>query len=409
MRILIVAQHFPPERGAVRRLFEFARFFVRHGHEVSVLTAIPNYPDGLVPARYRGHFLYREEIEGVRIFRSWVPPASNRNRLKRMFGFAVFSLTALVSALRLRSRPDLVLASMPPVNTPVIGWIISRFCRAKFVVEVRDLEPEACEHLGNLKRSVFTALLRRLVHGMYRRADRLVAVTDGLAISLREIGIAPEQIVVIKSGVGEEFLLAEQNGVRARFGWEGKFLILYSGTLGRVHALETVIGAARRMSDRTDIRFVFVGDGETRSRLESLARSHNLNNVEFLGAMPLDSIPAFLAASDLLVESLVDVPTTARTFPAKLFEYMASGRPIIFGARGGEALRELDAAGGALAFAPDDSEGLRRLILRVRDGSVDGAALGRKYREHAARHHRRERWADDYLRCLVDVRAGSSR
>jgi hypothetical protein len=102
---------------------------------------------------------------------------------------------------------------------------------------VRDLEPEACEHLGNLERSALAGLIRRLVHGMYRRADRLVAVTDGLADSLREIGISPDRIVVVKSGFGDEFLSADQNGVRGRYGWEKKFLVMYSGTLGRVHAL----------------------------------------------------------------------------------------------------------------------------------------------------------------------------
>jgi colanic acid biosynthesis glycosyl transferase WcaI len=401
MHILIIAQHFPPERGAVRRLFDFSRYFVQHGHEVSVLTAIPSYPDGIVPEPYRHHFLYYEEIDGVRIYRSWVLPASNRNRVKRMIGFTTFCLTSLINACRVKSKPDLVLASMPPVNTPVIGWLLSRLWRTPFIFEVRDLEPEVCEQLNNLKPSMFTRMIKRMVHCLYRRADKLVAVTDGLAESLLALGNSPEKIAVIKSGFGAEFLSADDGNIRHKFGWEGKFLILYAGTLGRMHVLNTVIGAARHLRDHPDIRFVFVGDGETRPALESMVRDWSLSNVDFLGTQPLEDVPLFLRASDVLVECLADVPLAQGAFPSKLFEYMASGRPILFGARGGEAIRELNAAGGVLSFASDDVGTLSDLILQIKNKTIDGDALGLRYHQHAERFHRRERWAGEYLSFLT--------
>ncbi|MEW5993590.1 MAG: glycosyltransferase WbuB, partial [Candidatus Zixiibacteriota bacterium] len=100
MNILIVTQHFPPEKGAVRRLFEFSRYFVSRGHRVSVMTAIPNYPDGIVPEKYRGHLFYAEEMDGVRVYRNWVLPAANRFPGKRMVGFVVFLVTALINSFR---------------------------------------------------------------------------------------------------------------------------------------------------------------------------------------------------------------------------------------------------------------------------------------------------------------------
>jgi colanic acid biosynthesis glycosyl transferase WcaI len=402
MRILIISQHFPPERGAVRRLFEFARYFVRQGHEVSVLTAIPNYPDGEIPPRYRGRFYFYEEMDGVKVHRSWTLPASNRQRRRRMFGFLVFSFTCLFTSFRIRPKPDVVLASMPPVNTPVIGWLISRMRRSRFVIEVRDLEPEACEFLGNLKPSLFTRSLKRIIHGLYRRADKIVAVTDGLADYLKALGIRTEKVTTIKSGFGDEFLEAAQDHVRERYGWNGRFLVLYSGTLGRAHALETIIESARRLESVSDLLFVMVGDGERRTALEQMTRAFGLRNVAFLGAQPLERIPGFLKTADILVEALRNTPITSGIFPAKLFEYMASGRPILFGARDGEAIRELRAAGGVLSFASDDVTKLCELILKIKDGTIDGDALGRRYSEHAQRFHRRERWAKDYLAFLVD-------
>ncbi len=400
MKILIVTQHFPPERGAVRRLFEFARFFVRQGHEVSVLTAMPNYPDGVVPPKYRGRLFYREDLDGVKVFRSWVLPASNKYPGKRMIGFITFLFTALINSLRLDSNFDIVLASTPPVNTPVIGWLISKLKRSRFVIEIRDLQPESSEDFGNLNRSFFTRMLKKVMHGLYRRADKIVAATDGIADYLKTLGIAEDKVTAIKSGYGEEFATADHNGIRQKFGWEEKFLVLYSGTLGWAHTLETIIEAARKLTDQPDVQFVFVGDGEKRSALEGMVRDYGLRNVTFIGAQPLETIPYFLKTSDILVESLREVPITQGTFPAKLFEYMASGRPILFGAKDGEAIRELNDAGGALAFASDDVQKLSDLIVDIKSGAIDGESLGRKYHSHALQYHPRERWAAEYLTFL---------
>ena len=403
MNILIITQHFPPEKGAVRRLFEFARFFVRNGHSVSVLTAIPNYPDGIVPEKYRGEFFYEEEIEGIKVYRSWVLAASNRKPGKRMIGFMLFLFTTLYNSFKLKEKYDVVLASSPPVTTPVIGWLISKIKRSRFVLEIRDLQPESSEDFGNLNRTLFTRMLRRMMHGLYRRAERIVAVTDGIAGYVKTLGVPEERIVTIKSGFSREFINPDSNGIRTKFGLEGKFLVLRAGTLGWAHALETVIEAARQLTDQPDIVFVFVGDGERRGALEGMVRDYGLKNVLFVGSQPLETIPYFLKASDVLVESLKEVPITRGTFPAKLFEYMAAGRPIVFGSREGESIRELDAAGGALSFGPDEPERLSDLILKLKNHQIDGEELGNKYRAHAVQFHRREVWAARYQSMLDEL------
>jgi len=400
MRILIVTQHFPPERGAVRRLYEFARFFVQQGHEVRVLTAIPNYPDGIVPEKYRGRFFYTEDMGGVKVYRSWVLPASNRYPGKRMVGFITFLITSLINVFRINEPFDVILASTPPVNTPVIGWLISKFKRAKLVLEIRDLQPESSEDFGNLNRSLFTRCLKKLMHSMYHRAEKIVVATDGIADYIRGLGIPSHKIATIKSGFSKEFMTADYNGIRKKFGWEDKFLVLYSGTLGWAHSLETVIEAARQLTDQQDLLFVFVGDGEKRDALEGMVRDYGLKNVRFTGSQPLETIPHFLKTSDVLIESLKEVPITRGTFPAKLFEYMASGRPILFGSDGGEAVRELNRAGGALSFVSDDVDKLCKYILALKDGSIDGEKLGQKYHVHARDFHQREKWAGEYLTFL---------
>ncbi|MGD8604867.1 MAG: glycosyltransferase family 4 protein, partial [Anaerolineales bacterium] len=301
MKILIVTQHFPPERGAVRRLFEFARHFVKNGHDVSVMTAIPNYPDGVVPLEYRGKFFQREDMDGVKVYRNWVLPASNRNPGKRMIGFITFLVTCLINSFRMKSDYDVVLASTPPVTSPVIGWLLSRRWRSKFILEVRDLQPESSTDFGNLNPSFFTRMVRNIMHWLYRRADRIVSVTDGISSYMESIGLPKDRVLTIKSGVSKEFINSDSNGIRKRFGWEDKFLVVYAGTLGWVRPLETVIEAARQVADQPNIHFVFVGDGQKREALENMVRDYGLRNVTFTGPQPLETIPYFLKASDVLV------------------------------------------------------------------------------------------------------------
>ncbi len=403
MKILIVTQYFPPERGAVRRLFEFARFFARQGHEVSVLTAVPNYPDGVVPPEYRGRFFVRETIDGIKVYRSWVLAASNQFPGRRMVGFVTFLVTALINSFRIREDFDIILASTPPVTSPLIGWLLSKWRRGKFLIEVRDLQPESSEQFGNLNPSWFTRFVKRIIHGLYRRAEHLVAVTDGIADYLRSLGIPPERVSTVKSGVSNEFLDAHVNGVRTTYGWEDKFLVVYSGTLGWVRPLETVIEAARKLADHPDIHFVFIGDGQKRVSLQNMVRDYGLKNVSFVGLQPLEAIPYFLKASDVLVETLKEVAVSRMAFPSKVYEYMASGRPVLFGARQGEAITELKQAGGALTYPSDDPEQLAELVLKLQSGQIDGDRLGEQYRRHIARNHHREVWARRYLDVLQSL------
>lgn len=403
MKVLVITQHFPPEKGAVRRLWEFSRYFAAEGENVSVMTAIPNYPDGVVPEEYRGKFFFSEEIDGVKVYRSWVVPAANSQPTKRMVGFITFLMTTLINSFRVREDFGLVLASTPPVTSAVVGWMIARIRRTKFVIEVRDLQPESSEDFGNLKQSMFTRTLRFIMHKLYHKADLIVAVTDGIADFMTAIGVPRQRVVTVKSGVNRNFCQVGSNGIRARFGWEKKFLVLYSGTLGWAHSLEAVIEAARHLVDEPDIFFVFAGDGEKRSALEGMVRDYGLKNVAFIGLQALETVPYFLNASDVLVESLKEVPITKGTFPCKLFEYMASGRPIIFGSREGEAIRELELAGGALMYPPDQPEVLSELILKLKNGQIDGERLGRQYRQHVTRHHMREQWAARYLKSIRAV------
>jgi glycosyltransferase involved in cell wall biosynthesis len=155
--------------------------------------------------------------------------------------------------------------------------------------------------------------------------------------------------------------------------------------------------------DQPDIHFAFIGDGQKRDALEQMVAEYGLKNVSIIGLQPLETIPYFLKAADVLLESLKEVTVAKMAFPSKMFEYMASGRPIVFGSRKGEAIDELRLAGGALTYASESPEELSDLILKIYLGEYESDRLGEKYRQHIIAHHRREMWAGQYLQFLQSI------
>jgi len=274
----------------------------------------------------------------------------------------------------------------------------------KFVLEIRDLQPESGVQFGNLDESLFTRIVRGVMNFIYRRADHIVCVTDGINEFLKTSGVPGQRLTTIKSGVGDDFIFGHSNGIRRKYGWEDKFLVIYSGTLGWVRPLETVIESARLLADRDDIHFVFVGDGQKREELEVLSRNYRLENVTFTGLQPLENIPYFLRASDVLVECLKEVDVARLAVPSKMYEYMASGKPIVIGCPEGEATALLREAGGALTFPGSDAPRLAELILELRNGKLDGEELGQSYHAFIKNNHSRSHWAGKYLGLLNSLR-----
>ncbi len=361
------------------------------------MTAIPNYPDGIIPEKYKGKFFCREFMDGVEILRSYVLPASNAQPKKRMIGFLSFFISTLINSLRLRGKFDIVLASSPPVSSALLGWALSRLRRGKLVLEIRDLQPEMGEQYGSLNKSFMTEMIRKMMHFVYKRAWKIVCVTEGLTNWMRENGFGNGQLSTIKSGVGDSFINSHSNGIRTRYGWEDKFLVLFCGTMGCVRSLEPVIESARMMADEKHFHFVFVGDGQKMSDYKNLASRYKLDNVSFTGLQPLDEIPYFLKAGDVLIDCLKDVPFAKSVLPVKMFEYMAAGKPIIFGSPAKEATRLLDEAGGALTFSNGKPDELADLIRRIYDRKIDGENLGRRYHQYVRTNHSADIWAQKYL------------
>ncbi|MCU1486949.1 MAG: glycosyl transferase group 1 [Actinomycetia bacterium] len=408
MRVLIVTHYYPPEVGAPQaRLSDLATMWAAAGHDVTVLTGMPNHPTGVVPPAYRRRLRVREDVDGVRVVRTWLYATPNEGILRKTLGHLSFMVSSVLLGGRAVGRQDVVVVSSPTFFSIFSAWFLARTRSARFVLEVRDLWPAIFVELGVLRNRTVIAALEVLERWAYRVADRVVVVTDGFRDVLVGDGVPAAKVEVIPNGVDLTRFdgTADGSRVRAALGGVGPetCVVLYAGAHGISHALPAVLAAASR-SAADDVRWVFVGEGAAKRALVAEASARGLDKVSFHAAVPRDEMAALLAAADVCLVSLRDIPLFRTFIPSKMFEYLAVGRPVI-GLVAGEPAAILTAA-GAVVVPPEDADALAAAVRSLAtdpDRRVEQAERGRAY---VIAHHDRRALAERYAAVLADVVAG---
>lgn len=392
------------------RVSELSRHWVRAGHEVTVLTGFPNHPDGVLRPEYREHFrrgLFRENVGGIDVVRTWLLPFPNRKPRERMLNYSSFCVSASVAGSFL-DRPDVVIATSPQLLVGLAGWWIAKLKRVPFVLEVRDLWPESLCAVGvGTARSVLHRTLARTADFLYRRSDHIVVVTPAFQNYLADHWDVPsEKMSIVQNGV-ETRLFSPKNSskLRAELGAEFKFVVSYIGTLGLAHGLDTLMKAAERLqSIAPEVLFMIVGEGADRERITAVAKSKNLANVRFVPQQLHENIPQYISASDACLVHLKKSPVFETVIPTKMLEFMSCGRPIILGVNG-QAQRLLESSRSGIHIEPENPDALCDAILQLSRQPDLGEMLGRNGREYVVRNLSRERTAIDYLDVLGALNA----
>lgn len=382
MRILLLTQYFPPEIGAPQaRLSEFARTWAADGDEVTVLTGMPNHPTGVVPQRYRGRVRVRERRDGYSVLRTWLYATPNEGFFRKTLSHLSFMLSSVLLGARASGKAEVVVVSSPTFFSIGSAWLLARLKRARLVVEVRDLWPAIFVELGVLTNRWIIKLLQRLELAAYHAADAVVVVTEGFRENLIQRGVPPSKVHTVRNGVDADRFSSEAvhgSDTRARLGaGPGECLVVYAGALGISHALDKVVEAAALLTDQP-VRFALVGEGAEKQRIAERARELGLTNVHLPGAVARDEVPSVLAAADICLVSLRDVPLFSSFIPSKLFEYLAAEKPVI-GALRGEPAQILRAA-GAVVVPPEKPERLAEEIVALAQDPVRRADLGKEGR-----------------------------
>jgi glycosyltransferase involved in cell wall biosynthesis len=404
VRTLLVTHYFPPEIGAPQaRLSEMARRWADVGDQVTVITGFPNHPTGIVPPKYRGRRRLVEYTDDYRVVRTWLYATPNEGISKRTLGHLSFMVTSVVLGSRTSGPADVVVVSSPTFFSIFGAWTLARVKRAPLVIDVRDLWPAIFVELGVLTDRRVIRVLEWLELWCYRQAARVVVVSEGFRENLIDRGVPQAKVHTVRNGADIERFAPGGDpapGRRKLGAADDEVVVLYIGAHGLSHGLDTVIEAASLLTGEP-IRIALVGDGASRAALAVDVAERGLGNVTMLTGVPREEVPELLAAADICLVPLRDVPLFSTFIPSKIFEYLATGKAVI-GALRGEAAQILDEA-GAVVVDPGDAAALATAIAELAGDPGRRATMGVEGRRYVTERFDRRQLADHFRSILSEV------
>ncbi|GLV54503.1 glycosyltransferase WbuB [Dictyobacter sp. S3.2.2.5] len=388
MHILFITRYYYPEKAAAAVCVgETARRLLQYGHTITVLTTLPSYPSGIVPQHYRGRLTQIEYIDGVRVVRTWSYASPNRGFFKRICSYLSFGCLAALLSRKALGAPDLIITGSPPLFNVIAAHLLRWRWRVPLIFWVADLWPESAVQLGAVRNPYLIKLAGWLEWFTYRRAQLVWAVTAHMRETLIRRGLPPEKVFLLPNGVDtQRFYPASRSAARRALGWGQGFVVLYAGTHGLTHGLDTVLAAAERLRGYPAIRFVLVGDGAEKPALMAMARHKALYNVHFLNPLPHEWVPTLLAASDVCLAHTRKLPIFEGMLPMKMFEAMACGRPLLLAVKGEARQVAEQQAGAAIYCEPENAEALAATVYYLYTHPEVVEQLGQKGHSYVRNH-----------------------
>jgi len=409
VRILYLSQYFPPEVGATQtRAYEMARYLVSAGHQVTMLTEVPNHPSGIIPPEYRGKAYERAPLDGIDVIRVWVKASSVKTFSTRMLFYTTYMINAALAGLVLaRGHYDAIYATSPPLFVGGAALAISYLRRIPLLFEVRDLWPESAVALNEITSTRAAALAGKLEEMCYNRSRCVVVVTEGIRRRLEERGFGAK-LALIPNGANTELFRPDPDegaALRSELGLSGKFLVIYAGIHGMAQGLETVLEAARQLQGEPDVHFLFVGEGPKKRDLLNQQDALGLANVTMLAEQPRGSMPAYMSAADVALVPLRRLDLFRGALPSKMFDAWACGCPVVLSIDG-EARQVLEQADGGVFVEPENSRQMADVLLQLKANPERLRHLGQNGRRFVEQYYSRERLAarlEALLREAVEV------
>lgn len=378
MRIQILTQYYAPEIGAAQvRLGAMTRALVAAGHQVDIVTPMPNYPHGRIFPAYRRKLWSRESIDGAQVFRTWISAGIGAG-IRRFGAFVTFAGLAPIPMWR-APKPDVVLVESPPLFA-VLPALAHRFIRrVPYVMLVADLWPDSAVDLGFLRDGPALKAMFWLERVSYRYAARVAPVTEGQVATLRDDkAVEASRILFMPNGVDLEMFRPGPASpeIARELAPHGERVILFAGNHGYAQGVDVLLDAAPLVRARhPDARIVLVGSGSERERLVARVRDERIEGVAMLDQRPLADIAEMLRVAVAGVTTLRRSPVFDSARPSRIFPVMASARPIVYSGAG-EGARLIENAGAGIVTAPEDPRALADGLIAVLDDPARAAQLG---------------------------------
>jgi colanic acid biosynthesis glycosyl transferase WcaI len=393
MRILVLSiNYWPDETGIAAFNIWRCEYLASRGHQVTICTGPPYYPEWRVPEPYRNMLWEREQRNGVTILRSWMYVPQVVNSKKRILHEASYLASSFARALS-SQRPDLIYVISPPLGLALTASALASLWRVPFVFDVMDLQPDAAVELGMMKGQRLIDALYRIERLAYRRAALVATITEGMRQRIieklsPEKGIDPAKVVLFPpradSGLYTLRERCDGEAFRQRYGLQGKLIVSHSGNMGVKQGLEVILEAAARSRQRPDLHYLFVGDGAMRPQLEEQARVRQLGNVQILPLLPADEFQQMLAATDIALITQQRIVSNI-VFPSKTVTLLCAGCPVIASVNSeSEVARAVQRSGAGVVVEPENADALFAAIDQLSRSPETLSRMSVKARQYAS-------------------------
>ena len=387
MNILLIHQAFAAlDEASGTRHHELARFLVQKGHKVTVIASPVSYLTGTSSHKHK------EVIESVTILRAYTYNALHKSFVHRVFSFLSFMISSFIIGLGVRNV-DVVWGTSPPIFQGLTAWVLARLKRARFLFEVRDLWPDFAIAVGVLKSPALIKMSLWLEKFLYQHADHMLVNSPGYVDHVRNRGA--RSVDLVPNGADPTMFQPEDQGAdfRQAHNLGDHFVVLYAGAHGISNDLEIVLECAEILSQNPAFRFVFLGDGKEKSALQARAVEMGLKNVLFLPSVPKNEMAAALAGAQACIAILKPLEEYKTTYPNKVFDYMAAGRPVVLAIEG--VIRDVVEQADCGVFPrPGDAQDMANAIQFLEADRYHAKVLGMHGREYLEEHFSREHIAE---------------
>lgn len=365
MKILFLTDNFPPEVNApATRTYEHCKEWVKQGIEVTVITCVPNFPQGKVYKGYHNRLYQKEIMDGIHVVRVWSYITANEGFLKRTLDYISFSITSFFAGLF--QKTDIIIATSPQFFTALSGRTLSFWKRKPWIMEVRDLWPESIKTVGAMKDNPIIRLLEWEEKRCYRSAKKIIVVTDSFKKRLEEKGVDSEKIEIIKNGVNRNLFspLPKDEALLEQLDLKDKRVIGYIGTHGMAHKLDFILHCASQMDGKNNYHFLFIGAGAEKKKLLELKNKLGIKNVTLLDPVSKQEVKRYISILDVALINLRKSALFTTVIPSKIFENAGMEIPILMGVDG-EARQIVEHYEAGLCFAPESEDDFKRQLDKL--------------------------------------------
>ncbi|HEV7231238.1 MAG TPA: glycosyltransferase family 4 protein [Bacteroidia bacterium] len=401
MKILFLTQYFPPETGAPQnRLFELAVRLQKKGATVNILTAMPNYPQMEIHPAYKGMRVHEEEMEGLKIYRSWIYVKKSSSIFLRLLNYFSFVYSSWRLGRKIPGHFDYIFCESPPLFLGITAWLLKKNKKSRLIFNVSDLWPESAEKLGLVTNRFFLTLATHLEEFLYRKSDLITGQTKGIVRNIQD-RFPAKTVYWLPNGVDMGiYNFDQQSGQsfwRKQSGFSNTdFIFLYAGIVGHAQGLDVILHAAEILRKETSIHFVIMGSGPEKERLQDLSARMKLGNILFLDAVGKPQMPAIISAADVAIVPLKRLDLFKGAIPSKIFENLAMRKPLLLGVEGEAKEMFIDEGKAGFAFIPEDAADLAAKALDMFRQKDKLAEMGQNGYDYVSKSFTRDLIAEQF-------------